>query len=109
MSLQKTAILRAIQILESCKASYLVNFDDQQYTNIAKPAKKQNFVDMYREKINSMKPGDIASFTVDRDKAKAMRSAVTAYCSSLWGNQSYVSELKSTTVGLSEVQILRVV
>jgi hypothetical protein len=111
MNLKETALQRAITILQSIDAEYIIRFDGKQYGELPQQKetiRRARFVDEYKKIVDEMNLGDLHTFTVDRDKAEAMRGAITAYCSHSWGNGSYVSEVKKTKVGFSEVSILRV-
>ena len=111
MSVKLKAVEQAVKLLTASGADFCVVFDGQKWGEL-KPekevVKRRNFKEIYEETLSSLKPGEVASFTVERENASAFRSAITSYGSAKWGNGSYVSEVRPTTDGFSEIGILRV-
>ena len=111
MTVKLKAVEQAVKLLTASGADFCVVFDGQKWGEL-KPKKevrqRRNFKEIYEETLSNLKPGEVANFTVERENASALRGAITAYGSARWGNGSYVSEVRPTTVGFSEVEILRV-
>lgn len=107
-TIQKQAAEKAIALLNASGAQYKVIFaDGTEYGDLEVVQKKRTRVvrlaygslhHLYRDKVDACEVGGVIQIPLDElpplgAEPKSLRSAVTAYASSKWGNNSYISTI----------------
>lgn len=116
MSIQTKAIERAVELLLAAKADFCVQHDGQTFGNLKpqqeeikrKRPNKYSHVDLYRDALKTMQPGDVQLWSFDRDRAESFRSSITSAASQAWGKDSYMTSVNKTSVGMASVEIMRI-
>lgn len=116
MTIQSKAIEKAIDFLTAAKADFCVKYEGVIYGNLKPQSEvikkrrpnKYSHHELYRDAINTMQIGDVKAWTFDRDRAESFRSSLTSAASQAWGNDSYMTTVQKTTVGMCVVEIMRI-
>jgi hypothetical protein len=112
MSLQQTALTKAIQILDAIKLPYAIMDGETKYgtLNVTPPKpekggkrKSPQFNNVakfdYEKKLQEATPGTIVSFTSDSSKElDSLRGSVGSFSVRRWGTGSVMTEKKGRTL-----------
>lgn len=104
------AVEQAVKLLKAAGAEFCVRFNGQQFGELVAdkaPRTRPNYIDVYREQLDSLEVGGVAVFVAPHETASALRGSITAYASHHFGNGNYVSTITKDG-DVSKVEIMRV-
>jgi hypothetical protein len=98
MTLQKTAINRALQALENLGCSYyVVTADGEVFGELpnqkkAKEFKHGDITAYFKPFLVDLKPGQVGCVPIEKFTHKNISSSMSAWCQNNWGKGSYTYE-----------------
>lgn len=114
MSIQLTAVLKAVKMLEAAGAKFHVVLDDHVFgapVRISKSGRvhthrRGELRDLYVDRLRELQPGHSLRFVCPENyTVEAVRASMCSWASLNWGNGSYISEISHDP---EVVEILRV-
>ena len=116
MSTQHIAIERAVALLTAAKVDFkVITEDGVEYGNLVAAKRKVGkkvftrprgeMLNHFKPFVENMKPGDVARVPSNFYTVEEVRGPLASWCSSHWGNGSYITTVDRKT---HEIEVLRV-